>query len=501
MNCKNGNNGQQKKMDNRINYSITMNGIESCSHGCVYCSAATTLNYAQGVNKENVLGSLEKIDEKTYSEFVADFPKLEETLEHNSRFINAKKIQEKQGIQCQVHIDMWGGDPVTNHLATQEVVAFLEDFFIKKHGMKLKINTSTGGIPLARTDICDFIREHNMECQISHDGCGQWMRTGEIDPLYDDRMADNIASLFRSGHLNMINDCLNFYNNSVFANKKYWDDYFKSINMPADKFAKLYIKLNRIYDGDYDVGKKNHLGIFGSDKRVWKELIDKPFGDMRHHNWKNLNSGNTELDHLFAHELDEYINDWYRLAMLMRDPYTLKDPKWKPYIAYISEQVNRWKIMPDRDAAHAICRRFQMTTSGNGKPEYWIKPNAYGEIENFVIDTKGGYCECNLIDSDHHVKNLGCKIVPKQCPSCRFYLQAECQGCGSEIFTEDCEFRFRWVSLLEQVKLLDVLLKNNNAVAFDKGRNQGRIDERTDIGAAILKKQWDDLGLKPLSNK
>ena len=82
-----------------------MNGITSCSHGCAYCSAARTLNYAQGVNKNDLEGSLKKIDEKTYSEFKADFAKCEETFEHNSRFILAKKRQEEQGIQAEAHID------------------------------------------------------------------------------------------------------------------------------------------------------------------------------------------------------------------------------------------------------------------------------------------------------------------------------------------------------------------------------------------------------------
>ena len=68
---------------NYLNYSFTMNGIDSCSHGCVYCSAARTLNYAQGVNKNDLEGSLKKIDEKTYSEFKADFAKVEETFEDN----------------------------------------------------------------------------------------------------------------------------------------------------------------------------------------------------------------------------------------------------------------------------------------------------------------------------------------------------------------------------------------------------------------------------------
>lgn len=150
--CQTSYKGKAAKQPNKINYSITMNGIESCSGGCVYCSAGTTLDYAMGVNYKDVAGSLQKIDEKTYGEFRADFNKLAETIEHNSRFIKAKELQEK-GNQATCHIDIWGGDPVTNHLATQEIVDFLEDFFINKHGMKLEVSSSTNGLPLLRNDI------------------------------------------------------------------------------------------------------------------------------------------------------------------------------------------------------------------------------------------------------------------------------------------------------------------------------------------------------------
>ena len=469
--CQQNNKRWPGKNENKINYSFTMNGVESCSGGCVYCSAGSTLDYAMGVDYTDVAGSLKKIDEKTYSEFKADFGKMAETIEHNTRFRHAKEMQEKDGIQAIVHIDLWGADPVTCHLATQEVVDFAEDFFINKHGMKLEIGSSTNGLPLMRNDIVDYYRKHNMTLQISHDGCGQWMRTKEVDPLYTPGFAENIADLFREGRLNMINDCLNFYNNDVFANKKYYDDYFKSINMPMDKFEKLYIKLNRIYDGDYNILKKNEKGRFGSDKREWKELIMQPFGDMRHHNAK-VQTGNVELDHLMSHELDNYLNDWYKLALMMRDPNVVKDPMWKPYMGYISEQVNRWKPMKNRDESQSICRRFQMTVAKVGDPKYWCKPNEFGEIEMFVIDTKGGYCECNLIDSDHHVKNVGCAKTPEQCPVCPYYLQSECQGCGSEIFTEDCEWRYRWVSLLEQVNMLDKLLKQERNDWYQKGVNE-----------------------------
>ena len=491
--------GKRQPKYNNINYSLTMNGIESCSHGCVYCSAATTLNYAQGVNKDDLIGSLKKIDEKTYEEFNADFPKLEETLEHNSRFRNALKIQEEGGPQAEVHIDFWGGDPVTCHLATQEMVAFCEDFFINKHHMKLTMSSSTGGLPLARKDICDFYKEHHMTLQISHDGCGQWMRTGDIDPLYDPRIRENIADLFRCGVLNMVNCCLNFYNYSVFANQKYWVDYFKGINMPTELYKKLFIKLNRVYDGDYDVQKKNVHGYFGSEKTVYEELKNKPFGDMRFFNKKHPNTGNIALDHRLEHVLDDYLAEWLQLAIMMRDERVTNDVTWTPFISYISEQVNRWQPMKHRDESTSICRRFQMTMAKVGDPKFWCKPNEFGDIEMFVIDSKGKYCECNLIDSDHHVKNVGCATTPKQCPDCKYYLQSECQGCGSEIFTEDCEFRYRWLDLLKQVKYMDDLIKYHKGQyskpSYDKGYKEGfekgKEEERVHIGTQVLRKMGD----------
>lgn len=483
-----------RKVSNSLNYSITMNGVESCSHSCVYCSAATTLNYAQGVNYSDLENSLKKIDEKTYSEFRADFAKMEETIEQNTRFRRAKEIQEKQGVQAVVHIDLWGADPITCHLATQETVDFLKDFFENKHGMKLDLSSSTGGLPLARKDICDYYKENNMKMQISHDGCGQWMRTKDVDPLYDDRMADNIADLFKSGNLNLVNDCLNFYNGDVFANKKYWDDYFEHISLPMDKRLQLYIKLNRVYDGIYDIQKKNVNGIFGSDKRQWEELKGKPFGNMNHHNWKHANTGNIELDHLLAHELDSYLNDWLRIAIMMRDPKVRNDPYWKPYLSYLTEQVNRWRVMESHESSLGQCRRYQRAVHQLGDPKYWGKPNDFGVYENFVIDTTGKYCECNLIDGDHSTKNPGGFIEPEHCKYCKYYLQSECMGCGSEEINPDCEFRYRWVAMLEQVKLLDEVLKRNgdNAVEFNRKKieteayNKGRKDEHNYIANQVL---------------
>lgn len=470
-NCNNCDKGLGKDK-NKVNYSITMAGVSSCSGSCVYCSAGTTLNYAMGVNKANVEDSLKKIDDSTFAEFKADFPKLEESLEHNTRFIKAKKLQEK-GKQAEVHIDIWGGDPVTCHQATIETVDFLEDFFINKHGMKLDISSSTNGLPLLRNDVCDFYREHNVKLQISHDGCGQWMRTGEIDPLYTPGYAENIAALFREGILCMINDCLNFYNGSVFANWKYFNDYFKSIKMPTELYKKLYIKLNRIYDGQYDIHKKNVKGIFGSDKREWKELANTEFGNMNHHNWKNANTGNIELDHLLAHELDDYMNEWLRLALMMRDPNVQNDIFWQPYRSYINGQINRWQIIKSKDESVGMCRKYQRTVHELGDPNKWLPKNDQGVVENFVLDTLGGYCECNLIDSEHETKNPGGMYEPEACQICKYKMQAECNGCGTEDINPDCEWRYRWVQLLENVKYYDKILATVKKTGYDNGMKEG----------------------------
>ena len=479
------------KTKNWINYSVTMNGIESCSHNCKYCSAASTLNYTQGINKSKIIESLKEVDERTMNEFNADFPAMEETFEHNSRFIAAKEMQEKQGIQATVHIDLWGGDPVTNHLATIETVEFLEDFFVGKHGMKLLLNTSTGGYPLARNDVCDFIRKHNMTCQISHDGIGQWIRTGDIDPLYDEPFASNIAALFREGNLNMVNDCLNFYNGSIMENKKYWDDYFKSINLPRDKYYALYVKLNRVYDGVYDLQAKNTKGQFG--KRFFKELEGVPLGDVNHHNWRNANTGNIELDHLLAHELDNYMNDWYKVALLLKDERNLNSYTWKPYKSYLCEQIERWRWMPSKSDGNGICRKYQLAVHNLGDSKYYPKKDDRGFYQTFVIDTKGKYCECNLIDSDHQTKNPGGFIEPETCKICDYYMQSECTGCGTEEINPNCEYRFRWVQFLESVKMLDALLDHkyklgadSNKKAIDEAYNKGVLTERHRIQSDLI---------------
>jgi hypothetical protein len=82
-------------------------------------------------------------------------------------------------------------------------------------------------------------------------------------------------------------------------------------------------------------------------------------------------------------------------------------------------------------------------------------------------------------------------------------LQSECMGCGSEIFAEECEWRYRWVSMLEQVKYLDTVIqtikddatKLASQNSYKQGYAKGREDERVDTGAAIITSVSQLLGL------
>ena len=88
-------------------------------------------------------------------------------------------------------------------------------------------------------------------------------------------------------------------------------------------------------------------------------------------------------------------------------------------------------------------------------------------------------------------------------------MLSECIGCGSELFTEDCEWRYRWVSMLEQVKYLDTVIqtikddasKLASQNAYKQGYNKGREDERVDTGAAIVTSVSQLLGLTGYNTK
>lgn len=428
-------------------FSITGAGVRSCSGSCLYCSAASTAKYSMGINKKDVIQSLIDIDNKTATEFRADFGEMEKTLDNDPQIINEMKKDEDKRY-C--HVDMWMGDPVTCFQNTQEVVEFLKDYMSQRK-IKLNLSSSTNGLPLIRDEICQYYKENNIRIQLSHDGIGQWMRTGDIDPLYDERFAPNLADMFCSGIMSMINCTTNFWNPSLLDNKRYWDDYFKSIPILDTVYQKMYIKLNRIYDSsDYDIHTINKDGKFG--RRTFEELKTMPLGNMNLRNWKNANTGNVELDHLLAHVLDDVMSEWLQIAILIRDERIQNSLMWKPYLSYFREQFSRHKYMKSRDSMTGACRAFQRWKHQIGDSSGWKKTT-------FVIDTLGRYSECNLLDADTPTKNPGGLYEPEACKKCKYYLHYECMGCGSEPINDECEWHYRWAALLDNVARMDSMLK------------------------------------------
>lgn len=423
-------------------YSFTANGTNICSGNCKYCSAAETVDYKMGVKRDNIIKSLEEIDEKNYETFKFDLDAVTKCFE-NDRQIKNRKPGEV------LHVDLWGSDPVTDFLVLQEMVEFIKDF-AKTHDMKPDLSTSTNGLPLIRDEICDYLEKENVKVQLSHDGLGQWVRTDEIDPLYDERFAPNIKRLMNNGILNMINCTLNFYNYSPLANKVYWDKYFDSIGMKDEIRQNVHLKLNHIYDSDrYEIKAANKNGYFNGTE--YEALKGKPIGNLNFRNEKNFNSGDPRLDFLASHILDDYIAEWYHIAVLMRDPKILNDIRWKPYTGYLSEQCKRWHMNKDTEAVTGACRAYQRYKHQIGDPKSW-------HDYTFVIDTMGKYSECNLIDSDSKVLNPG-GIQADCCQYCLFRTTSECLKCGSEPYNSKCEYGYVWSKFLENVSRLDYMLK------------------------------------------
>jgi hypothetical protein len=96
-------------------------------------------------------------------------------------------------------------------------------------------------------------------------------------------------------------------------------------------------------------------------------------------------------------------------------------------------------------------------------------------------------------------------------------MQSECTGCGSEEVNPNCEFRYRWVQLLQNVKVLDQLLESYRKLGatvskdkIDNAYNEGVKFERHRIQSELIMgltgfayEPAPIIGLdgKPLSNK
>lgn len=377
--------------------SLIMFGIHKCSGACYYCSAAKSMDY-RGKGNNNT--------------FILD---EEKTLERIKEYlaIMGKDNNRKYGF---LQIDIWGGNPVENREPFKKTVKFIED---KLYPMfdRVRVHTSGNGLELQHNGLVQFLIDHDIHYQLSHDGLGQWVRTPGIDPLYWDKTKDNILKLVRHGNLDWINTTLTYRNPSFFANITYWNKW-RQENDIMDK--DIYIKLNHIYPGTLPIDK----------------VYEGPDNDQIKH-------GEVIGDLNFRGEvMHAYLEEFKKLSLICcLDDVESKKNKWfAPYHDYIMGQMNRYRVLGPNDSS-GMCRDYQQ-----GKIKH-----------NFAIDTSGEYCECNLIDSSSHVLNKNA-AQPDYCKDCPYKNQAECNPCGSENFepfnpeTGRCTYRWQWIKTLETMK-------------------------------------------------
>ena len=354
-------------MNNRPSFSIVLEGARGCNGQCAYCLA-----HSNG-NKEK---SHIKINAK----------KMIQTIKNTKAIYSEEKVQ-KYGI----HFDLWNnGDGLMHLHEMQKIINIL-----RKEWYNCSISISTNGILLADDRIAEWIMENNLTFQISHDGLGQWARTGDINPLE----FENTIALAKLGFFTSINCTLTGYNHSFFKNIEYFNEWRKRNGLMNIKT--LSIKLNHIYDSDYDdfeyKGKKYNSRLKGK-------------------------------------VLDEYLSEFVSLAHICRKlGYT--ESYYYPYVSYIVEQSNRYNKSNNKSKYGGSCYNFQ---SGY---QNW----------NFVISTNGKYCSCNLLDSS----TILVAEHPKYCEKCRFKGQGECKRCASMPYAKKPEFCIKWLRVLENFYVLN----------------------------------------------
>lgn len=381
--------------------SLVMYGIKKCSGKCLYCSAASTMDYREPKNKSTF-----KFDKKKTKERILEYTNV---------------IEDSKKEPNDLNVDVWGGNPVENFNEFKQVIDFLQNDL--REFRNINIHTSGNGLELQSNDIVEYLIKNNIHYQLSHDGLGQYIRTGTIDPLYWEKTKDNIIKLTKLGLLDWINCTLNNRNFSLFENKKYFDNWRKENGLMD--VNTLIIKLNHIYPGTLPIDK------------VWNGPdIPEMYGRSACKNGETVG----ELS-MTGGNLINYMHEFRQMGLICLTPGIENSPEWRPYINYITSQLERWGTIESEEKGPGMCRKFQM-----------------GLVDKtFAIDTIGEYCQCNLIDSSTTVKNPSGKR-PKQCDTCIYTKQQECHQCGSELYEEKCHYLYQWCQVLEEFAQLRNLL-------------------------------------------
>lgn len=219
-----------------MEYSLILSGAMSCVCHCHYCSA-------------DIIEPTANYKDTDYIEI--DYVAMEKTLRSNPLIQNAIKNREP------IQLNLWGSEPLMWIDYYDEIMEWYEtvmtDLWKFDDKSKPVYYISTSGIPLKQKKVRDWIdhqveRGVNLSIQLSHDGVGQFCRTGKWDPLYDEEVGPYLADLCKKGIFNMINATLHKFNNSHMANIFYFNKWRYENHLEN---SQLMIKNNHMNDSAY----------------------------------------------------------------------------------------------------------------------------------------------------------------------------------------------------------------------------------------------------------
>ena len=389
-----------------VSISVPLFGGQSCNMLCRYCCGELK-DTEEWRNKKDSI----KLDIDAFKKTLLSNPMVVDEL---------KKPYEER------HLDqwIWGGEPLIHLDAIKEWLQLCWDN-LRDTFPTLTYAMSTNGIAIADDETFKFITDNGICLQLSHDGLGQWVRSGKFDPLYDIVTGPRLVTLANMGLLRWINCTLSSVNPSFFDNIKYFNDWREKYHL-MDCNTLSEIKLNHIYDGDYDLNLSDH-------------------GFSEHQNLA-----------LTGEVLDRYMHEFESLAIMLRF-ISPENKYYLPFRGYIIEQTKRYNFMQSHDSDSGACRSFQ-----RGLKDW-----------TFVIDTIGKYCQCNLHDSSTNVDSPG-GPQPEYCKGCEFELYTECNPCGAEQFPKKCEYHKALARMCMRMRELDKWMNatNNTKDKIDGNRDR-----------------------------
>src|SRR5574344_1173881 len=268
--------------NNETNLSVLIANAHSCNMNCQYCEGSDAV----------------KVENKFSKPYPIDWNKLISEMKR-SPYV---KIND-DGTNNIGHIEIWGGEPLLYFDTMKELC----DGLYERLNVK-KFFFSTNGIKLADPKVIDWIMDeskYHVDFQLSHDGLGQWIRSGEFDPLYSDLTRDNIIKLAKANHFADINCVLCYLNPSPIDNISYFNKWMSDYGVRP----RAGIQLNHMQD----------------TPNIIKHLVNPHTGEE----WNNINLNLT------GNPLNTFIYEMESLFIEMFIAGKWNDISLAPYSAYI----------------------------------------------------------------------------------------------------------------------------------------------------------------------